>query len=882
MADSDSIPRDAAREPWEVLQARLANLEGEDGIAHRRAAYREHFLQLAEDVRIEPGCYFAHPGNIALEQDVRINRGAIMLGSGGIRLGRHARIGPRCFIHSANHDIDPQDPRALFERGYTAATVFVGDNSLISADVRLLPGCTLGDGSFVAAGATVVGKEHPAGAFLAGSPARLMRPAPSPGMTTREPRAIPAQVMVVAPNPIRAAAWRHLVSVLGLPQVAVAEPDELLPAATMAVIVDGLPAAPRGVRAGTISWRMPRPDPYAEHVHAARLADGQVMELPAARTHLARPRVSDRSDARTRARFCAVWIRDRLLKRREPLSATEAADWLVAIRVLDIVPGRSDRLFERLLAAVCDRWPADLAGSSSPDTIDSEAGFRAWYEKALNSIASTVDCELGAPRSAHRKACLQIPALLADHALRHGAAAWSMLEACAPSCNTGHRLVALSIAARIAGHAEPFARAADALLDGPSWRAPDEALPRSTERGARPLLSPLVVAWWMLRAEGNDAAPSAAEGLFDELRCSSPLKWLPVVAPGTDGAGAMACPESRLVSTSLLEGWIELHGASVGSESQLFVDDGSYAPWIRNLEAVWLDAFALVFSSAGLPMVRLRPWPAPFRAAVSVRFDVDRPVAAAMVRRLVSLQSHHLNAPCGSWYVFPDDPNRGRMTELLARSLQELGLHLRHRGSSERGLGVTMHSSPDADYWAGDATVDALAAGHAAYGEFLAGSFDTPRRALGGSGTAPELPLVPLHFPLEGGTADTNLDYFDQRCREFRERLSNGGHAVIGTHPDVAEPLLELLLRRENFREAWATSVSRAVARTMLVMGHGSIQASCDADSIRLWCASHIADLALDVLTPNGARCTLTTQLQARAERRIDWRGPDSDANATR
>jgi uncharacterized protein YcbX len=105
---------------------------------------------------------------------------------------------------------------------------------------------------------------------------------------------------------------------------------------------------------------------------------------------------------------------------------------------------------------------------------------------------------------------------------------------------------------------------------------------------------------------------------------------------------------------------------------------------------------------------------------------------------------------------------------------------------------------------------------------------------------------------------------------------------VIGTHPDVAEPLLELLLRRENFREAWATSVSRAVARTMLVMGHGSIQASCDADSIRLWCASHIADLALDVLTPNGARCTLTTQLQARAERRIDWRGPDSDANTTR
>lgn len=882
MADTDQTPRDATRERWEALQARLAHLEGEDGIARRRAAYREHFLQLEEDVRIEPGCYFGHPENIALEQDVRINRGAIMLGSGGIRLGRHARIGPRCFIHSANHDINPQDPRAFFERGYSSATVVVGDNSLVSADVRLLPGCRLGDGSFVAAGATVVGREHPAGVFLAGSPARPMRPAPSPGMSTAEPRAIPAQVIVVTPDPTRAAAWRHLVSVLGLPQVAVAEPDELLPAATMAVIVDGLPAAPRGVRAGTRSWHMPRPEPSARHVHSAKLADGRIVALPAARTLMVRPRVSDRSDERTRARVCAVWIRDRLLKRSEPLSITEAADWLVAIRVLGIAPRRNDRLFERLLSAVRDRWPANLAGSSPPETVDSESGFQTWSVKALNSIAGTVGCEPEGNRPVHRKACLQIPALLVDHALRHGAEASSMIEACAPHCNTGHRLVALAIAAHVATRTGSVADSTDRLLDGPSWRAPDDAFPRSTERGVRPLLSPLVVAWWMLRANGSDTAPSVQEGLFDELQSSLPLKWLPVVAPETDGVGSMACPDSRLLSASLLEGWIELHGASVGGESPIFIDDENYAPWIRNLEAAWLDAFALVFSSAGLPMVRLRPWPAPFRSAVSVRFDVDRPVTAAQVRRLVDLQSHYLNAPCGSWYVFPDDPNRGRMTELLARGLQEVGLHLRHCGSRERGLGVTMHSSPDADYWAGDATTHALAAGHAAYGEFLAASFDTPRRALGGSGTAPELPLVPLHFPLEGGTADTNLDYFDQRYREFRERLSNGGHAVIGTHPDVAEPLLELLLRRENFREAWATSVSRAVARTMLVMGHGSIQASCDADSIRLWCASHIADLALDVLTPNGARCTLTTQLQARAERRIDWRGPDSDANTTR
>src|SRR5215510_8301565 len=126
--------------PWEDVQTQLGDLPGEEGIVRRRDAYAEYFLGFGRDVRIAEGCRFHHPDRIVLDDDVRINVGALIYGSGGIRIGRHARIGPRVFIHSANHEIDPNDERALFERGYEYESVEIGDNCLISANVSILSG----------------------------------------------------------------------------------------------------------------------------------------------------------------------------------------------------------------------------------------------------------------------------------------------------------------------------------------------------------------------------------------------------------------------------------------------------------------------------------------------------------------------------------------------------------------------------------------------------------------------------------------------------------------------------------------------------------------------------------------------------------------------
>ena len=100
---------------FEEIQAKFSRIPGEEGYLLRKRYYRPYFLRLGKDVRIAENCHFEHPDKIVLEDDARINREGLFYGSGGIHIGRHARIGPRCFIHSANHDIAPS-AEAFFER----------------------------------------------------------------------------------------------------------------------------------------------------------------------------------------------------------------------------------------------------------------------------------------------------------------------------------------------------------------------------------------------------------------------------------------------------------------------------------------------------------------------------------------------------------------------------------------------------------------------------------------------------------------------------------------------------------------------------------------------------------------------------------------------
>lgn len=92
---------------------------------------------------------------------------------GDIRLGHSVRIGAHTSILAFNHTItDPDVP--VFRQPISAEGIVIGDDVWIGSHVMILDGVAIGDRAVVAAG-SVVTKDVPAGAIVAGNPARVKK-----------------------------------------------------------------------------------------------------------------------------------------------------------------------------------------------------------------------------------------------------------------------------------------------------------------------------------------------------------------------------------------------------------------------------------------------------------------------------------------------------------------------------------------------------------------------------------------------------------------------------------------------------------------------------------------------------------------------------------
>ncbi|QRR00724.1 DapH/DapD/GlmU-related protein [Dyadobacter sandarakinus] len=105
----------------------------------------------------------------ALGKNVFINHACSFLDLGGILIEDDVQIGPRVNITSENHPLDPGDRKALILK-----PVVIKRNAWIGAGATILPGVTVGENAVVAAGA-VVSRDVPAGAVVAGVPAKVVK-----------------------------------------------------------------------------------------------------------------------------------------------------------------------------------------------------------------------------------------------------------------------------------------------------------------------------------------------------------------------------------------------------------------------------------------------------------------------------------------------------------------------------------------------------------------------------------------------------------------------------------------------------------------------------------------------------------------------------------
>jgi maltose O-acetyltransferase len=104
---------------------------------------------------------------------VFLNFGCILLDVCPIRIGDKTQIGPHVQLLAADHPRDAAARDAGLENG---RPVTIGRNVWIGGGALILPGVTVGDDAIVGAGA-VVTRDVPAGATVAGNPARPLHPA---------------------------------------------------------------------------------------------------------------------------------------------------------------------------------------------------------------------------------------------------------------------------------------------------------------------------------------------------------------------------------------------------------------------------------------------------------------------------------------------------------------------------------------------------------------------------------------------------------------------------------------------------------------------------------------------------------------------------------
>lgn len=157
---------------------------------------------LGEGSVLEEGVLIFQPPHVFIGRDVYVGHRAILKGdtrapleigdgawigqdcalhcAGGITLGRNCGMGPKSMILTSTHE-DVDFPAAITDGALRFAPVTIGDGADVGLGAIILPGVRIGAGAMIGAGA-VVTRDVPAGAIVAGVPARLLRM--RPGATT--------------------------------------------------------------------------------------------------------------------------------------------------------------------------------------------------------------------------------------------------------------------------------------------------------------------------------------------------------------------------------------------------------------------------------------------------------------------------------------------------------------------------------------------------------------------------------------------------------------------------------------------------------------------------------------------------------------------------
>ena len=161
---------------WWFVQSTLFGMSPQFAYGWRRMILRSFGAKVGRNVIVRPSARITYPWKVTIGNESWIGDRATLYSLDQITIGAHCCISQNAYLAAAGHDIRS----VSFD--YVTSHVFVEDEVWVATGAMLLPGVRIGRGAVIAAG-TVVTKDVPEAAIMAGVPARQIgtRP-PQAGM----------------------------------------------------------------------------------------------------------------------------------------------------------------------------------------------------------------------------------------------------------------------------------------------------------------------------------------------------------------------------------------------------------------------------------------------------------------------------------------------------------------------------------------------------------------------------------------------------------------------------------------------------------------------------------------------------------------------------
>lgn len=128
---------------------------------------------IGEGTIIEGGVILEYPENIIIGEYSRIGPNSRLNALGKIFIGNNVIMGPNITLWTANHNYDNENCLP-FDNEIIKKPIIIEDNVWIGANVNIVPGVRISEGSVIGMGA-VVTKDVPYCSIVGGNPAVVLK-----------------------------------------------------------------------------------------------------------------------------------------------------------------------------------------------------------------------------------------------------------------------------------------------------------------------------------------------------------------------------------------------------------------------------------------------------------------------------------------------------------------------------------------------------------------------------------------------------------------------------------------------------------------------------------------------------------------------------------